>query len=93
MHNTIAKFNSRKIIHENISLKMRLNLLDARQQKGLTQTQIALQIGISCRTYQKMEAGAQSGHYKTWDALEQLLGVQQQKLREVTSKKQISRNE
>jgi len=40
-----------------------------------------------------MEAGAQSGHYKTWDALEQLLGVQQQKLREVTSKKQISRNE
>lgn len=70
---------------------MRLTLIDARQKKGLTQTQMALRLGISCRTYQKMEAGAQSGHYKIWDALEQLLGVRQQKLREVINTKRTSR--
>ena len=70
---------------------MRETLIDARNKKGLTQTQIALEIGVSCRTYQKMEAGMTCGQYPIWDALEQLLGIQQQKLREISSPKRVSR--
>lgn len=62
---------------------MRVLLQNARKEKGLTQQQVADQIGVGLRHYQKIEAGDTTGSFEIWDALEDILGIHQRKLREI----------
>lgn len=61
---------------------MRVLLKNARKEKGLTQQQVADQIGISLRYYKQIEAGQRTGDFEIWDNLEDLLNVHQRVLRE-----------
>ena len=61
---------------------MRENLKRARKEKGLTQQQVADQLEIGLRHYQKIEYAELNGSFEVWDALEDLLGVHQRILRE-----------
>ena len=63
---------------------MRKNLKKARKEKGLTQQQVADQINVGLRHYQKLEAGETNGSFEIWDALEDILGKHQRKLREIS---------
>ena len=62
---------------------MRENLKKARQEKHLTQQQAADGLGISLRYYKQIESGSRTGDFTIWDALEDLMGVHQRKLREM----------
>ena len=62
---------------------MRKNLKEARQKAGMTQQQVADQIGISLIYYQKIEQGSRTGDYEIWDDLEDLFNIHQRKLREI----------
>lgn len=64
---------------------MRENLRQARRDKGMTQQDIANELGITLRHYQKIEYANLKGSFEVWDALEDLLGVHQRILRENTS--------
>ena len=61
---------------------MRTILQNARKEKGLTQQQVADQIGIGLRYYKQIEAGHRTGDFKIWDRLEDLFNVHQRVLRE-----------
>lgn len=61
----------------------RENLRQARRERGLTQQQVADSVGISWRQYQRIEMGRILGRIEVWDALEDLFGVHQRRLREV----------
>lgn len=63
---------------------MRKNVKEARQRMGLTQQQMADRLYISHSYYQKLEMGERRGDIAIWDALEDITGVQQRKLREVS---------
>lgn len=63
---------------------MRINLQNARKEKGLTQQQVADQINISLRYYQNIEQGSRTGDFKIWDSLEDLFNIHQRKLREIS---------
>ena len=63
-------------------LCMRENLKKARKERGLTQQTVADLLGINLRHYQKIEYAELNGSFEVWDALEDLLGVHQRKLRE-----------
>lgn len=63
----------------------RETLRAARLEKGMTQQQVADSIGISWRQYQRIEMGRVLGRIEVWDALEDLFGVHQRKLREVSA--------
>ena len=62
----------------------RENLKKARQEAGMTQQQMADRLGIGLRHYQKIEYGKLNGSFGVWDALEDLLGIHQRKLREIS---------
>lgn len=62
---------------------MRENLRKARKEKGLTQQQVADQLGISLVYYQKIEQGSRTGDFEIWDILEDLFNTHQRKLREI----------
>lgn len=62
----------------------RENLKKARQAAGMTQQQMADKIGVGLRYYKQIEAGQRIGNFKLWDDLEDLLGVHQRKLREIS---------
>lgn len=64
---------------------MRKNLKKARQKAGMTQQQVAEQIGISLRYYQNIEAGSRTGDFEIWDSLEDLFSIHQRKLREISN--------
>lgn len=64
---------------------MRENLKKARKAAGMTQQQVADKLDIGLRYYQKIEAGAATGAFEIWDALEDLLGIHQRKLREFSN--------
>ncbi len=64
---------------------MRENLKAARKAKGLTQQAMADKLGVGLRHYQKIESGDTNGSFEIWDALEDLLGIHQRILREVSS--------
>lgn len=64
---------------------MRENLKKARKEKGLTQQQVADQLGISLRHYQHIEAGDRTGDFALWDMLEDITGIHQRKLREIAN--------
>lgn len=61
---------------------MRENLKKARQDAGMTQQQMADKLEISLRYYQQIEAGDRTGDFTLWDALEDITGIHQRKLRE-----------
>lgn len=63
---------------------MRRNLKEARQKAGMTQQQIADRLEISLRHYQFIESGERTGDFTLWDSLEDLLGIHQRKLREIS---------
>lgn len=64
--------------------KMRKNLKEARKKAGMTQQQMADRLEIGLRHYQKIEYAELNGSFEVWDALEDLLGVHQRKLREIS---------
>lgn len=64
---------------------MRENLKRARKEKGLTQQQMADKLGISLRYYQNLEQGSRTGDFAIWDELEDITGVHQRKLRELSA--------
>lgn len=63
---------------------MRELLRKARKEKGLTQQAVADLLDIGLRHYQKIEYAELNGSFEVWDALEDLLGVHQRKLREIS---------
>ena len=62
---------------------MRDNLRAARKTKGLTQQQMADDLGLTLRYYKGIEAGERLGSIAIWDAAEDLLGINQRVLREI----------
>jgi len=62
---------------------MRKNLKEARQKAGMTQQQMADELGISLRYYQNIEAGSRTGDFTLWDTLEDITGIHQRILREI----------
>jgi len=64
---------------------VRETLRQARRDKGMTQQDMADELGITLRHYQKIEYANLKGSFEVWDALEDLLGVHQRILRENTS--------
>lgn len=63
---------------------MRKNLKEARQKAGMTQQQMADKLNINIRHYQKIESGEIGGSFDAWDALEDMFGVHQRILREIS---------
>lgn len=61
----------------------REKLKAARVAAGMTQQQVADELGISLRHYQEIEAGKQIGRVALWDALEDLFAIHQRVLREL----------
>ena len=63
---------------------MRKNLKEARVAAGLTQQQMADVLEIGLRYYKQIEAGSRTGDFTIWDKLEDVTGVHQRKLREIS---------
>lgn len=63
---------------------MRETLKKTRQDAGLTQQAMADKLDIGIRHYQKIEYAEINGSFEVWDALEDLLGVHQRKLRQIS---------
>lgn len=63
---------------------MRQNLKEARQKAGMTQQQMAEKLEISLRYYQNIEAGSRTGDFGIWDTLEDITGIHQRILREIS---------
>lgn len=53
----------------------RINLINLRKEKGLTQVQISEYLQISVRQYQALEAGTSDGSIKIWRKLKDLLNA------------------
>lgn len=64
---------------------MRDKLKAARNAAGFTQKQVAEYLGISENAYQNIEYGKRIGRIETWDKLEDLFGVHQRLLREISA--------
>ena len=64
---------------------MRKNLKEARQKAGMTQQQMADRLNISHSYYQKIEGGERLGAIDVWGALEDITGVDQRALREISA--------
>ncbi len=63
---------------------MRANLKEARRRAGMTQQQMADRLEISLRYYQNIESGDRTGDFYIWDTLEDITGIHQRKLREIS---------
>lgn len=61
---------------------MRKNLKEARKKLGLSQKEVARQLGICQQNYSFIETGRQNGSIATWDKLEDMTGIHQRILRE-----------
>ena len=68
---------------------MRKNLQAARKATGMTQQSMAEKLGVGLRHYQKLEAGDTNGSFEVWDALEDILGIHQRKLREISDNRLV----
>lgn len=64
---------------------MREILKNARKKKGMTQLQVAEYLGIKERAYQNIEYGNTLGSISHWDKLEDLFGINQRRLREIST--------
>ena len=60
---------------------MRERLKAERISRGWTQIDVAEKLGMSLIGYRQIESGARIGRIETWDALEDMFGVHQRKLR------------
>ena len=60
---------------------MRKNLKEARRKAGMTQKEVADHLGITIRSYQRIESGELLGSIAHWDALEDLFKIHQRQLR------------
>lgn len=63
---------------------MRENLRKARIEKGMTQKQISNYLHVSERYYKAIEYGERLGGIDSWDKLEDLFGINQRVLREIS---------
>lgn len=63
---------------------MRKKLKEARQKAGMTQQQMADRLEISLRYYQNIETGDRTGDFIIWDTLEDITGIHQRILRELS---------
>lgn len=63
---------------------MRENLKNARKAAGMTQQQMADRLGIHERYYKSIESGERLGGIDIWDTLEDITGIHQRKLREIS---------
>ena len=63
---------------------MRDKLKNARIQAGMTQQQMADALTITLVYYQKIESGERTGSFDIWDSLEDITGIHQRKLREIS---------
>ena len=61
---------------------MRERLKAERINRGWTQKEVAEKLGMSEIGYRQIESGTRTGRIETWDALEDMFGVHQRKLRE-----------
>lgn len=68
---------------------MRHNLKKARTEAGMTQENMAEKLGISLRYYRMIERGERNGDFEMWDAMEDLFGIHQRILRELSADKAI----
>lgn len=64
---------------------LRENLKKARQAAKMTQQQMADKLDISLRYYQNIEDGNRTGNFDIWDKLEDITGIHQRKLREISN--------
>ena len=62
----------------------REKLKQARKDLHMTQQQMADRLGISLRYYQNIEAGERTGDFQIWDDLEDITGIHQRILRELS---------
>lgn len=62
----------------------RENLKRARKEAGMTQQEMADRLGITIVYYQKLEDGSRTGGIYLWDMLEDITGIHQRKLREIS---------
>lgn len=51
-----------------------MNLINAREEKGLTQVETAELLGVSEQHYQRLEAGTSDGSVKVWQKLKEITG-------------------
>ena len=63
---------------------MRQKLKEARKKAGMTQQQMADKLEISLRYYQNIESGSRTGDFVIWDTLEDITGIHQRILREIS---------
>lgn len=63
---------------------MRKRLKEARRSAGMTQQKMADKLKISLRYYQNMETGDRTGDVALWDKLEDITGIHQRVLRELS---------
>ncbi len=66
---------------DTVQERVRETLKNARKQAGMTQQQMADRLGLTLGHYQKIEYNKLNGSFAVWDALEDILGIHQQKLR------------
>ncbi len=59
----------------------RENLKKTRKEAGLTQQQMADKLHITIRHYKALESGERLGSIQVWDAIEDILKVNQRVLR------------
>lgn len=64
---------------------MRANLKKARQEAGLTQQKMSDMLHITLRHYKSIEYGERLGSIDVWDKLEDITGVHQRVLREIST--------
>jgi transcriptional regulator with XRE-family HTH domain len=72
---------------------MRSILKTTRYQKGLTQKQIANELGITTRMYRYIETGDRNGSLVLWDKLEDILDIPQRQLRVHSEEYQLYENQ
>lgn len=56
----------------------------SRKKACLTQQEMADRLGIGLRYYQMIEAGERTGDVEIWDNLEDIIGIHQRILREIS---------
>ena len=63
---------------------MRIKLKEIRQERKMTQADVARYLDMKTTSYQRIEQGTRKGDIDLWDALEDLFGIPQRQLRENT---------
>jgi transcriptional regulator with XRE-family HTH domain len=64
---------------------LRTALKERRKKLGISQEELARRVGVSGPAIWAIERGVMTGRVRTWDRLEEILGVPQQELRRLDS--------